>query len=173
MIKILGNKKQFAIQYQITNVYHQFFYGNICYWINSEKLGRDDMIATLSDTLLFLPGFVGDCGNRMHDELYSMSLEDVFYRLSGQAFLDGNEELEKKADLEQWARFNISIMLDVFKDVSVFLIDGLDMSRIIYSDGKIIHELFVKRGSVDIVIQNLYIELNNFFDVNCMNWNKL
>ncbi len=167
MIHIIGNKNKFAIQYQITKVYRQFFYGNICYWINNTMLGKYDMSTTLSDLLLFLPVFVRDCGNRMHDSFYSMQLKDVFYCLSGEIFLKEDVEIEEKACLEQWARFDISMPIDVFRETMVFLIDDINMSRIIYSNHKDINEYFLEKGYVDLILKQLYAEFNIFFDHNC------
>lgn len=168
MIHVIGNKNKFAIQYQITKVHYQFFYGNICCWINNTMLGRYQILATLSDLLLFLPNFVGDCGNRMNDTFYSMQLDDVYYHLSGKIFFEGDEKIEEKACIEQWARFDISFPIDVFRGTMIFLIDDIEMSRIIYSENLKISEYFLEKGYVDQILKQLYVEFNDFFEKNCV-----
>lgn len=90
-----------------------------------------------------------------------MESENLFYLLSGKAFLEDNIEMEKKATEEQWARFNLSIPLDVLGDVSLFLIDSINDSRIIFIDDKgECFQTYIERGYVDKVYLQLYNELD-------------
>lgn len=102
--KLLGNKENFAIEYEIESTYKQFMYGKICYWIQEKQIGKYDDGETLSDVLLFIPSIVRDNENRKHERFFELEMDKVIYLLSGAAFLEGNIEIEKKANEEQWAR---------------------------------------------------------------------
>lgn len=115
----------------------------------------------LSDIFLFLPTIIKDSGNRINETFFYMESENLFYLLSGKAFLEDNIEMEKKATEEQWARFNLSIPLDVLGDVSLFLIDSINDSRIIFIDDKgECFQTYIERGYVDKVYLQLYNELD-------------
>lgn len=91
---------------------------------------------------------------------FDMETEKLVHLLSGAAFLENNAEIEKKANEEQWARFNLSIPLDILGDVSLFLIDSRGNSRIIFIDdtGECF-QTYIERGYVDKVYLQLYNEL--------------
>lgn len=44
--RILGNKDNFAIQYEVTNVFNQYIYGKICYWIQGKQLGKYEVLGS-------------------------------------------------------------------------------------------------------------------------------
>lgn len=158
--RILGNKDNFAIQYEITNVFNQYIYGKICYWIQGKQIGKYEELL-LSDIFLFLPTIIKDSGNRINETFFNMESEKLVYLLSGKAFLEDNIEMEKKANEEQWARFNLSIPLDVLGSVSLFLIDSISNSRIIFIDDKgECFQTYIERGYVDKVYLQLYNELD-------------
>lgn len=158
--RILGNKDNFAIQYEVTNAFNQYIYGKICYWIQGKQIGKYEEVL-LSDILLFLPTIIKDSGNRINKAFFDMEPKKLVYLLSGTAFLDNNIEIEKKANEEQWARFNLSIPLDVLGDVSLFLVDSINNSRIIFIDDKgECFQSYIERGYVDKVYLQLYNELN-------------
>ena len=137
--RTLGNKDSFAIQYELTDVFNQFITGKICYWIQGKQIGKYEEIL-LSDILLFLPTIIKDSGNRIHD---------IFF-----------VEVEKKANEEQWARFNLSIPLDVLGAVSLYQIDSIDNTRIILIDDKgECFQAYIEKGCVDKVYLQLYNEL--------------
>lgn len=158
--RILGNKDNFAIQYEITNVFNQYIYGKICYWIQGKQIGKYEELL-LSDIFLFLPKIIKDSGNRINETFFNMESEKLVYLLSGKAFLEDNIEMEKKANEEQWARFNLSIPLDVLGNVSLFLIDSINNSRIVFIDDKgECFQTYIERGYVDKVYLQLYNELD-------------
>lgn len=83
--RLLGNKENFAIQYEVTGTFNQFIYGKICYWIQGKQIGKyEEMI--LSDLLLFLPTIIKDSGNRAYEKFFIMEMKEVFHLLSGEAF---------------------------------------------------------------------------------------
>lgn len=157
--RILGNKDSFAIQYELKDVFNQFINGKICYWIQGKQIGKyEEML--LSDILLFLPTIIKDSGNRIHEIFYDMEPRKLVYLLSGAAFLEDNVEVEKKANEEQWARFNLSIPLDVLGTVSLYQIDSIENTRLILIDDKgECFQAYIEKGCVDKVYLQLYNEL--------------
>lgn len=122
---------------------------------------------TLSDVLLFVPSIVRDNENRKHERFFELEMDKVIYLLSGAAFLEGNIEIEKKANEEQWARFNISMPVDTFNDTYVFLIDSNEKSRVIFMDNKgECYQSFMDKGYIDKIFCQLYKELNSFYEEN-------
>jgi len=162
---IIGNKNIFAVEYEITQFYDKCMYGKFCYWIQGIQIGRYDEGTILSDMLWTIPNLVRDNGNREHIIFFDLELEEVFYRLSGKAFLDGNSEYEHNANEEVWARFDICIHVDITEDNYIFLIDNNEDARLIFSlPDKPIQQLYLNSGTVDKVLRRLYDEFNNIYD---------
>ena len=166
--KLLGNKENFAIEYELESTYKQFMYGKICYWIQEKQIGKYDDGETLSDVLLFIPSIVRDNENRKHERFFELEVDKVIYLLSGAAFLEGNIEIEKKANEEQWTRFSISMPVNTFNDTYAFLIDSDEKSRVIFMDNKgECHQSFMDKGYIDKIFCQLYKELNSFYEEMC------
>lgn len=72
MKKIIGEKKKFAIQYEVVEVINQYIYGYICYWINGIQIGDFTSITIISDVFVSLPQIVKDNGNREHEKVFKM-----------------------------------------------------------------------------------------------------
>lgn len=163
MKKIIGEKKIFAIQYEVVEVTKQFVYGYICYWVNGIQLGDFSSITILCDVLNFLPQIVKDNGNREHEKFFKMEKENVCYLLGGQAYLD-SKEYEEIALEEMWARFNIELRLDVFNGVIIKLIDSQQKSRIVFSYDEDVYEFYLEKGIVDDVLLNFYKEIDALYE---------
>ena len=165
--RILGNKEKFAIQYEVTGAINQFLYGKMCYWVQGRQLGEYEEIL-LSDCLIFLPTIVRDSGNRMHENFFIMDMKEVFHLLSGAAFWEDNGEIVKRANEEQWARFNISIDVGTLGHVFIFLIDSNENARLIFTDNiEKCFQTYVERGYIDKLFLQLYNELNLIYDEKC------
>lgn len=162
MIKLIGEKKKFAIQYEVIDVVEQFVYGFICYWINGVQIGDFTSITILSDVLVFLPQIVKDNGKREHKSFFKMEKEEVCYLLGGKAYLDSGK-YEKIALEEIWARFNIELGLDVFNGTIINLIDNEKKSRIIFSYNEDVYEFYLERGIVDDVLFDFYKEFDALY----------
>ena len=79
MIKMIGEKEKFAIQYEIAEIVDQYVYGYICFWINGMQIGELEYGTIISDALIFLPQIVKDNGNREHEDFFKMEKEKVYY----------------------------------------------------------------------------------------------
>lgn len=165
--RLLGNKEKFAIQYEVTGAINQFLYGKMCYWIQGRQFGKYEEII-LSDTLSSITTIVKDNGNRMHENFFILDMKEVFHLLSGAAFWEDNGEIEKRANEEQWARFNISIDVGTLVHVFAFLIDSNENARLIFTDNtKKCFQTYVERGYIDTLFLQLYNELNLIYDEKC------
>lgn len=163
MQRLIGEKKQFAIQFEVVDVINQFVYGHICYWINEIQIGDFTSTTILSDVLVFLPQIVKDNGKREHERFFDMKKEEVCYLLGGQAYFD-SEEYEEIALKETWARFNIELGLDVFNGVIINLIDNEKKSRIVFSNSEDIFEIYLEKGVVDDVFFCFYKEFDALYE---------
>lgn len=74
--RILGNKDNFPIQYEVTNVFNHYTYGKICYWIQGKQIGNYEELL-LSDIFLFLPTIIKDSGNRINETFFNMESEKL------------------------------------------------------------------------------------------------
>ncbi len=164
MYKLIGNRKEFAIQYEIAEIVDQFVYGYICFWINGMQIGELESGTIISDVLIFLPPIIKDNGNREHNIFFNMAKEEVYYLLGGQAYFD-DVKYEEMALEETWARFNIKIGLDVFNNTVIKLIDNQKGSRIVFSnDNKVVYDFYLNKGTVDKVFIAFYNEFNGFYE---------
>ncbi|MBD5136417.1 MAG: hypothetical protein HDT39_10730 [Lachnospiraceae bacterium] len=88
-----------------------------------------------------------------------------FFYLNGRAFFDDSgeiqEKIQEKANLESWARFDITIDLVTLNGIDIFLIEGDKYSRIIYSlENKEINEMYIQNGYVEKVLLEVDSLLN-------------
>lgn len=162
---ILGNKNSFAIQYEITEVYENFIYGKLCYWIDNMQIGEYDEGVTISDLFWNIQDLVRDNGKRVHNELFQLELEELFQRLNSTLFGNGNEQYNEISELEIWARFNIGLNVDIFRGYKVFLVESENKARIISSDKKgIINQYYIEKGVVDKLFIKFFNELNKVYE---------
>lgn len=130
-IMFLGNKNRFAIQWEVSpDPSWPYLYGKACFWVGGLQIGNYEMGATLGDFLSCLKYPVGDCGNRHSKRLCNMKGKEVFDVLNGGLF-DGTEHLTSLAEAESWARFNVSISIDVFDNWRFYLLDCESYSRLL------------------------------------------
>lgn len=165
MIKVIGEQKIFAIQYEIIEVIDKLILGRICYFIEGMQIGNFDEVTILSDSFLFVPQIIKDNGNREHEVFFKMKKEKIYYLLGGQAYLDDYKKYEEIALAETWARFHIDMSLDVLDNMFAVLIDKGDRSRIVFmGNDQLVHDFELDRGVVDKVFLIFYNELNNFYE---------
>ena len=65
-----------------------------------------------------------------------------------------------------WARFDISMNIDIFYNYKVFLVESEeDLARIIFNDRDgLLHQSYIKKGIVDDVFQKFYTDFNKIYD---------
>ncbi len=152
---IVGNKKDFAIQYEINNVYNGFLYGKFCYWINNIQLGNYEQGVTFNDLLGTFPNILLNNNLREDKENFNLKLEDF----------------EKKIECytPEIYPFHIAPLIDIFYDVTIYLIENTNKARFIvkeYYDNKFynIFEYYTEKKVFHNVFNEVYLKLNEYFD---------
>ncbi len=109
---------------------------------------------------------VNDNGNRGHQKLFELGLKEVFNILSSTLYGEGNPQYNELAEEEMWARFDISMNIDIFYNYKVFLVESEeDLARIIFNDRDgLLHQSYIKKGIVDDVFQKFYTDFNKIYD---------
>ncbi len=130
---IIGKKSRFAIEWEFAaDPVGMFLQGRVCFWVGGVRVGNYELDTTLSDVLINLAHLVGDCGKRQSHRLRHLSPADAFSTLQRGLF-DSDPLLSLVVEEEQWARFDISIPVDVFDDWRMYLIDCGSQSRLLVS----------------------------------------
>jgi|GEM_PF-2960836 len=126
-----GDKARFAVEWRLGSGHvYPFMYGNVCYWNCGEMVGDYDLGATLSDVLIALKYPIGDCGKRSSERFYAMTGHDAYSMLRA-GLVVGDPNLGEFVEAESWARFDISLPVDVFDHWRMYLIDCKNRSRLL------------------------------------------
>ncbi len=152
-MKIHGDKKIFAIQWEFDSYHAPYCYGYFCFWINGERVGNYEEISTLSIIASFLSDFINcEKGHRYHGST-TMTKEELFH-LVYFGFFDGSftsttshykmHELSAKHWLDEVGEYS-------FRDkIGMILIDEPELvrERIIWSElnNGIVKEFFIPEG---------------------------
>lgn len=164
----IGDCSQFAVEFQLDENYGDIWlYGKFCYWINQKCIGDYEMGTSLRDILLQLKYIVGDNGNRNDEGLFSLGKEEVYDRLNCALYGYGSSEFEDKARAESWARFNVTLPVDIFDGWKIFIIENSEKTRVIARDieNDEIFEFALFPKEFDNVINRLYLELGKIYDL--------
>lgn len=81
MQEIVGDKNQFAIQWEITEFYVDECYGSICFWIGGEEIGEYQNEVTLDTSLFHLNNFNKHKNIRSYKDSHLLSKEELFFEL--------------------------------------------------------------------------------------------
>jgi hypothetical protein len=151
-IMLFGNKKTFAIEFCLDSDYGgRSFWGTLCYWIDNNLIGNLPNIS-IGTALLDSAWIEKDNGHRYHKQLFQMEtiqLEDLLHR--GLFGLDEKDTIMQFAVKETWARFRIDEMAGAFDGYNIYLIDGLNYSRVIVKNrySNVIDEYHILLGQFD------------------------
>lgn len=131
---IVGDRKRFAIEYELDNEYGgAWLFGKICYWVFDRCIGNYDLGTSLRDVLFQMTLIIKDSGKRMNDDLFALKANDLYRRLNEALY--GTKAESSKYDqlaIEQtWARFDVTMPVDVFDGCKIFLIENQEKSRLI------------------------------------------
>lgn len=166
VIMELGNRNRFAIQWDLDlQNCGRLLFGRTCYWVNGTMIGDFELGASLSDVLVSLSYPVGDSGDRDSDRFCPMTGEDAF-ALVHRGIFESDEAIAREVDHERWARFNISLPVDVFDGYRMYLFDCHSESRLLVGIRKpdrqqyeFLFEQRLSRGEFDEVIRSFQAEL--------------
>lgn len=132
---IVGNRSLFAVEFELDQEYGGIWlFGKICYWIRDRRIGDYELGTSLRDVLFSLDTLVQDNGNRTHIELFGLTRSDLFSRLDGALFGYETSQYDDVAVQETWARFNVVLPVDVFDGWKIYLVDNLEVSRMLFNN---------------------------------------
>ncbi|MCE3199835.1 immunity 42 family protein [Paenibacillus sonchi] len=159
---IFGEHSIFAVEFELDQEYNGvWLFGKFCYWVRGKRVGDYELGTSLRDVLFSLDTLVQDNGNRTQMELFGLSGSDLFTRLDGALFGYERTLYDEVAVKETWARFNVTLPIDIFDGCKVYLIDNLEMSRMLFrnlNEVEVQEEKFEK-GLFDDVISRAHQEL--------------
>jgi hypothetical protein len=170
---ILGTKASFAVQWELDrDPGGQLLFGRVCFWVADTRIGDYDLGTSLSDVLVNLQHPVGDSGNRHGQRFCSMTVGETFSLVQSGLF-ESDASLTTLVEDESWARFDVSIPVDVFDGIRMYLFDCSDCSRLLIGnrlpDGvryEFALEQRLKKGEFDEVIRSFQRELETAFQAN-------
>lgn len=158
---IIGNKKTFAIEYEIVNEFDSMLPGHFCYWIGGKQVGNFSLMTYLNDVLLFMPWIVHDIGDRKyaeHIDVDATNWDDIFEKIRLSIY-----EFEMFDDNP--ARFDISIKVEALLGITIFYIEDNKCGYILYKDSSLrVSEIPVKKGYVDQILLQSYKKFTDIFD---------
>lgn len=164
-----GNPSEFAIEFKLNESYGgDWLYGKFCFWIKGMAIGNYDLGASLRDILFLMKTILRDNGNRFHQGLYCLETIDLFKRLDDALFGHGSSQYDEVANEECWARFNITLPVDIFDKCKIFLVENKENARIIYKcpdvEDENISEIFLTQGLFDQIIEEAYNVLDSLYN---------
>lgn len=169
---IVGNCSKFAVEFELDKKYGgTWLYGKICYWIQNKRIGDYELGTSLRDVLFQMRSIIGDRANRFHQELFELDAVHLYERLNNALFGYEDSQYSKISIEETWARFNVTIPVDVFDECKIFLLESKELSRFIIKDVKAanVYEVLLKDSQFDRVMAEAYNELNRLYDLEVEN----
>ena len=170
---ILGTKERFAVEWELDeDPGGQLLLGRVCFWAASARIGDYGLGTSLSDVLISLVYPVGDCGSRQSQRFCSMTASEAF-SLVQSGLLESDPSFSRLVEDERWARFDVSIPVDVFDGYRMYLFDCSDTSRLVIGHRPPDREAYgfsveqrLKKGEFDEIIRSFQGELEVAFHAN-------
>ncbi|WP_443192588.1 Imm42 family immunity protein [Pseudomonas indica] len=163
---LIGIKEVFGVEYEIdTNHGGVWLFGKLCYWIAGERIGDYDLGTSLRDALFQMKTLIGDAGRRFVDEeTFNSSPSDLFHAIDNSIYGEG--DMRSGLDIDESARFNISMPIDVFDEWKIYMLENKDKALILYksSGQKVVSSLLLNQGEFDEAIRRIHDELNKRYD---------
>lgn len=156
---IFGNPSKFAVEFELDENYcGRWMYGKFCYWIYNMRIGKYDEGESLRDVLASMPWLIWDNGNRQHPELFAMGTIDLYKKIDNALYGEGDTEDET------WARFEIKILVGIFDEWKIYLVENDEKTRIITENLGRIREYELHPKEFDDAIRAAYDMLNEIYD---------
>lgn len=170
MSVLYGTKERFAIEWELNADYGgDWLFGKFCFWIGGTMVGDYDVGESFSVVIGQLTYPVGDCGKRQSERFCGMSGAEAF-SLIYRSFYDDDFPTPPELELESWARFDVTIDMDVFDGWKLYLFDCPTLSRLLVgrrqNEGgyKLAFEQQLEVGEFDGVICRFRDELNAIWE---------
>ncbi len=156
---IIGNKELFAVELVLNDNHSSLLEGTFSYWINSIKLGNDDIIY-LNDILMCMIWMNDDRNNRYYSKELSGNWERIFNKINNKIYNSENADSCP-------ARFDISINIPYgIGHYTVFYLEDYYNGHLLFkkkSESDVEHFL-LRKGIVDEVLACTYLELNSLYE---------
>jgi hypothetical protein len=150
---IIGNTKEFAIQYELDDdPGGDWLFGKMCYWIGGAEVGDYALGTSLRDVLLHSRWIMHDCGKHHVSLFVEDDIEKLFYTVDSHLY-GGNQPVmlvDYLTDVDQLARFDVTVPVDVFASWKVFLFDFHEFSLLVF------------RNENNGLVRSCHIALNEF-----------
>ena len=161
---LIGNPSTFAVEYELNENYEGvWLLGKFCYWIQNEQIGDYNLGTSLRDILFQIESIVRFNNKREGKRFAHISSQEVFTLLN--AALYGIDDSLTAMD-EQWARYDVCPLIDVFNNWKVYLVENSAQTRIIYQNvlRQEISEIILEPNQFEIVIRKSYEAINEMYE---------
>jgi hypothetical protein len=163
---MLGIKDRFAVQWELDlDPCGSLLLGKVCFWVGDVKIGDYDLGTSLSDVLVNLQHPVGDSGNRHSQRFCCMASSEAFCLIQ-EGLFESSLSLSGLSEDERWARFDVSLPVDVFDGYRMYLFDCSENSRLLIGHRppnreryEFVQEQRLEKGEFDVVIRSFQEEL--------------
>jgi hypothetical protein len=154
-----GSEDTFAVHLKLGMRIKADRLGHLCYWIGGGMVGDFTAIIRLGDVQGQMTYLVKDSGHRSNERLFSARSDDVYYSLDASLHSEAAPRSGHLIELpEQFAVFEGSIAVQSFDYWKVFVIDGVEKTKILYAkyDDPDIRCVEIDRGVFDRCMLQLY-----------------
>ena len=162
-----GDRTRFAITVELNEKHGGLWmFGRFCYWIAGQPIGNYEEVTSLRDILFRMRYFHSDRGQRACPELMKLSTEKIFSVISA-ALKDNDAEIYNYISEEfTFARFDISIHVDVMDNFEIYLVEDKSASKILYFnvETKQLTYFDLEVGEFDEVALQAYNYLDKLYD---------
>jgi hypothetical protein len=164
MMMIVGDKSRFAVQFELDeDSGGAWMFGKFCFFIASLEVGNYSLGTSLRDVLMAMTELVRDVGKREGGNLFDLDAAALYEQLDTALFAGGDDVLEEQAVDECWARFNMSLPVDVLGGWKIFLVERSPKARLVFcnleKEPRNVMEAELRAGEVDYVLKLSYDEL--------------
>jgi Immunity protein 42 len=160
---IIGNAKTFAIQYEFNeDTGGEWLFGKICYWIDAIKVGDYDLGASLRDVLLQSEYILRSCGKRQLSFFNESDVGQLFNTIDNQLYGDGSVVLADLLSIDEVARFDVTVPVDVYFEWKIFLFDLEGFSLLLFKNENddAVRSCRLSINEFDSVFKELYFQLD-------------
>lgn len=164
---VFGDKECIAVEFELNEEYGgTWLFGKFCYWICGVQIGDYDLGTSLNISFSGLARIVKDNGKREAACLFDLSTRDLFVRLQA-GLLETDAAIAEIAMREQWARFSLTPVADVFDRWRVYLVERGEEARLIVeqpSSNELL-EFRVPAGSFDSPSREAFDVLDELWEI--------
>ena len=161
---LIGNPSNFAVEFELNENYEGvWLLGKFCYWVQDERIGEYDLGTSLRDVLFQIEGIVRFNNKRDGGRFIHSSAQEVYEMLNAALYGNGDSQI---AIEEQWARFDICPLMDIYNDWKIYLVEHSLQTRIIYQNimQQKVSEKILKPNEFENAIRKTYEAINEMYE---------